>query len=73
MPTLKESSLEVLYKLLDKPSRDEKTKLIELLDNELLETNIRTIQDIGGNTKLEYGKVLVKLKGEKEKQDRKKG
>ena len=73
VPTLKESSLEVLYKLLDKPSRDEKTKLIELLDNELLETNIRTIQDVGGNTKLEYGKVLVKLKKEKEKQDRKKG
>ncbi len=69
--TLKENSLEVLHKLLDNPKKD-KEKLLDLLADDQLETNIRVIQNVGGNTKLEYGKALEKLRKEKEKRDRKK-
>ena len=70
--TLKESSLEVLYKLLDNPRKD-KDKLLELLISDSLETNLRMIQDAGSsNTRLDYGKALDKLKKEKEKLDKKK-
>ena len=70
IPVLKENSITVLQKMLENPRKNE-DKLLELLDNDLLETNLRTIQNsVGSNTKLEYGKALEKLKKKKDQRRR---
>ena len=71
IPVLRENSITVLQKMLENPRKD-KEKLLDLLADDQFETNLRTIQEVGGNTRLEYGKALDKLKKEKEKLDRKK-
>ena len=71
---LKDESISALHKLLDRPKKDVKAKLLDLLDNELLETNVRTIQETGsGNGRLDLGKAIRDLKNEKEKRDKKSG
>ena len=72
-PDLKEGSGLVLHKLLDKPQKEVKLKLIELIGNDQFESSIRTIQNAAGsNSRLDLGKALNSLKNDKEKQDRKK-
>ena len=71
VPSLKESSITVLQRLLDNPRKD-KDKLLDLLAEDHFETNLRTIQNSGNSdARLEYGKALDKLKKEKEKRDKK--